>query len=107
MQPAFDGRDRAALLRQIAQEEPPPLRRLNPSIPADLETIVGKAMAKSPGDRYATAQALADDLRRFLEDKPILRQAAVAVGKGGQMGAAAARPGGGGGRAAAVWPCAA
>jgi hypothetical protein len=47
------------------------MRRLNPSVPADLETIVGKAMAKSPADRYPTAQALADDLRRFLEDKPI------------------------------------
>ena len=72
LQPAFPGRDRAALLRQIAQDEPKALRRVNPSVPADLETIVGKAMAKSPGDRYDTAQALADDLRRFLDDKPIL-----------------------------------
>ncbi len=71
LQPVFNGRDRGTLLRQIIQEEPPPPRRLNPAIPADLETIVGKAMAKSPADRYPTAQALADDLRRFLEDKPI------------------------------------
>ena len=40
-------------------------------MPADLETIVLKAMAKEPADRYATAQELADDLRRFLEDRPI------------------------------------
>ena len=70
--PAYDGRDRSTLVRQIAQEEPRPLRRVNPAVPADLETVVAKAMAKSPADRYATAQALADDLRRFLEDKPIL-----------------------------------
>jgi serine/threonine protein kinase len=71
LRPVFDGRDRGTLLRQITQEEPLPPRRLNPAVPADLETIVGKAMAKSPTDRYPTAQALADDLRRFLEDKPI------------------------------------
>src|SRR5262249_21167275 len=40
--------------------------------PVDLETVVLKAMAKEPDGRYATAQELADDLRRFLEDKPIL-----------------------------------
>ena len=72
LRPPFDGRDRVALLRQIVQEEPPSLRRLNPAVPADLETVVGKAMAKGQADRYATAQALADDLRRFLDDRPIL-----------------------------------
>ncbi len=71
LRPAFGGRDRATVLRRVVQEDPRPLRRIRPSIPADLETIVAKAMAKSPADRYATAQALADDLRRFLEDKPI------------------------------------
>ena len=71
LRPAFDGRDRAEILRRIADEEPPPLRKLNPAVPADLETIVLKAMAKEPASRYATAQDLADDLRRFLEDRPI------------------------------------
>ena len=52
-------------------DEPVPPRRIDPSLPRDLETIVLKAMAKEPADRYATAQELADDLRRFLEDKPI------------------------------------
>src|SRR5262249_59457938 len=46
-------------------------RRFNRAVPRDLETIVLKAMAKEPSERYATAQELADDLRRFLEDKPI------------------------------------
>ncbi len=71
MRPAFGGRDREELLRQITLEEPRPLRRFNPAVPADLETIVLKAMAKEPIERYATARELADDLRRFLELKPI------------------------------------
>jgi serine/threonine protein kinase len=71
LQPAFQGGDRQELLRQIAFEEPRAPRQFNKAVPAELETIVGKAMEKSPADRYATAQELADDLRRFLDDKPI------------------------------------
>jgi serine/threonine protein kinase/Flp pilus assembly protein TadD len=71
LRPVFDGRDRQELLRRIAAEEPCPPRRLNPAVPAELEIIVGKALEKEPAARYATAQDLADDLRRFLEDKPI------------------------------------
>jgi serine/threonine protein kinase/WD40 repeat protein len=70
--PAFPGNDRPDVLRRIADEEPPAPRRLDRAIPVDLETIVLKAMAKAPTERYATAQELADDLRRFLEDQPIL-----------------------------------
>src|SRR5206468_2968600 len=66
LRPAFDGRDRQELLRQLAHEEPPAPRRLDPAIPRDLETIVLKAMSKEVAGRYATAQELADDLRRFL-----------------------------------------
>jgi serine/threonine protein kinase len=71
LEPAFSGSDRQELLRQIAFEEPKPPRRLNRAIPAELETIVLKAMEKNAADRYATAQELADEFRRFLEDKPI------------------------------------
>jgi tetratricopeptide (TPR) repeat protein len=71
LRPAFAGKDRQELLRQIAFEEPAPPRRLDRAIPAELETIVLKALEKGPADRYATAQELADDLRRFLEDRPI------------------------------------
>ena len=71
LRPAIDGLDRQDVLRKIAQEEPAPPRRLNPVIPSELETILLKAMNKEPESRYATAQELADDLRRFLEDKPI------------------------------------
>ena len=72
LRPAFDGRDHQELLRQIALDEPISPRRLNPAVPRDLETIVLKAMAKEPSSRYATAQELAADLRRFLDDQPIL-----------------------------------
>jgi tetratricopeptide (TPR) repeat protein len=71
LQPAFNGRDHQELLRQIALDEPVPPRRLNPAVPRDLETIVLKAMAKDPASRYATAQELAADLRRFQDDQPI------------------------------------
>jgi serine/threonine protein kinase/Tfp pilus assembly protein PilF len=71
LRPACDGRERQEVLRQVLAEEPKPPRRLNPGIPADLETIVLKTLEKSPSDRYATAGELADDLRRFLEDAPI------------------------------------
>jgi eukaryotic-like serine/threonine-protein kinase len=69
--PVFDGRNRQELVRQIAQEEPLAPCKLDPTIPRDLETIVLKAMDEEPERRYATAQQLADDLRRFLEAKPI------------------------------------
>jgi tetratricopeptide (TPR) repeat protein len=71
LRPVFEGRDRQELLRRIAAEEPRPPRRLNPAIPAELEVIVLKALEKDAASRYATAQELADDLRRFLEDQPI------------------------------------
>jgi serine/threonine protein kinase len=70
--PPFRAGDRAELLRVIAEDEPVPPRRFNRAIPAELETIVLKALAKSTAERYATAQALADDLRRFLDDRPVL-----------------------------------
>jgi serine/threonine protein kinase/Flp pilus assembly protein TadD len=70
-EPAFSGQDRQELLRQIAFEEPQPPRRRDRAIPAELETIVLKAMEKNPAERYATAQELADDLERFLKDEPI------------------------------------
>jgi serine/threonine protein kinase len=71
LRPAFDGRDRQELLRQIAFEGPPAPRRIDPAIPRELETVVLKAMAKEPEGRYASAQELADDLRRFMEHRPI------------------------------------
>lgn len=63
--------DRQQLVRKISDEEPPRPRSLDRALPRDLETIVLKAIAKRPADRYQNAGSLANDLRRFLEDKPI------------------------------------
>jgi serine/threonine protein kinase len=71
LEPVFPGRDREELLKQITFEEPRPLRRLNWAVPAELEIIVLKALEKNPAERYATAQEMADDLRYFLDDRPI------------------------------------
>jgi tetratricopeptide (TPR) repeat protein len=71
LHPVFEGEDRQALLRQIAFNDPVPLPRRNSSVPKELETIVLKALAKDSSARYASAQDLADDLRRYLENKPI------------------------------------
>jgi tetratricopeptide (TPR) repeat protein len=72
LRPAFDGQDRQELLRQIASDRPIPPRKLDPTIPRDLETILETAMAKEVDDRYGSAADLADDLRRFLDGRPIL-----------------------------------
>jgi len=78
---AIEGQDRQEVLRKIAHEEPQLPRRLNPSIPRELETILLKAMEKEPESRYTTAQELADDLRRFLEDKPIKAKRPTVLGR--------------------------
>jgi serine/threonine-protein kinase len=59
-------------IEMVLAAEPVPLRKLQPGVPPDLETITLKCLAKEPRHRYADAQALADDLRRWLDSKPIL-----------------------------------
>ncbi|MHC4469736.1 MAG: serine/threonine protein kinase, partial [Planctomycetota bacterium] len=68
---AFPGEDTHRVLADVVEVDPPGARRLNPAVPLELETIVLKAMAKRPDDRYETAQDLGEDLRRFLDDLPI------------------------------------
>jgi serine/threonine protein kinase len=60
--PAVDATERAEVLRKIAFEDPTPPRKLDRAIPAELETITLKCLAKNPAERYATAGELADDL---------------------------------------------
>src|SRR5262249_53174952 len=60
-----------ATLSLVRDDEPVPPRRLQPTVPRDLETICLKCLRKEPGRRYATAQALADDLRRFQAGEPV------------------------------------
>jgi tetratricopeptide (TPR) repeat protein len=69
--PPFAAAMVAATLIQVRQDEPVPPRRLQPTVPRDLETICLKCLRKEPGRRYATAQDLADDLRRFRVGEPI------------------------------------
>jgi WD40 repeat protein len=79
LRPAFDEPDRHRLLGRVLHEEPPRPRRLNPKVPRDLETVVLKAIAKEPKQRYASAAELAEDLRRFLADRPVRARRASAV----------------------------
>jgi tetratricopeptide (TPR) repeat protein len=72
LRPAFDGDSREAVLTRIAFSDPKPLRQVNPTIPRDLETIVGKCMQKDPDHRYARAADVAEDCRRFLAGESIL-----------------------------------
>lgn len=69
--PPVEGDNPLQLLRSVVDSEPEPLRRTDPSIPRDLETIVMKCLEKEPARRYQSAQALADDLHRYLEGEPI------------------------------------
>jgi serine/threonine protein kinase/WD40 repeat protein len=69
--PAFRDRDELSRIDRIADQHPPNPRQLEPDLPRDFETIVVKAMAREPAARYATAGAMAEDLRRFLDGRPI------------------------------------
>ncbi len=68
---AFDREDRADLVRQVTRETPAKPRSVNAEVPRDLETIVLKSIAREPSQRYASAAKMAEDLRLFLDDRPI------------------------------------
>ncbi|TVQ02444.1 MAG: hypothetical protein EA381_03240 [Planctomycetaceae bacterium] len=74
--PIFSGNDRQHLLHQILHADPLPPRQIDRRIPFELETILLKAVAKIPGERYATAAEFAADLRRFIDERPILARRA-------------------------------
>jgi len=71
LKPAYDESHPSSLIQRINQTEATRLRKINPSIPRDLETIVAKATAHEPADRYSSAAELAHDLRCYLDDRPI------------------------------------
>lgn len=69
--PPFQSPSPVETIRQVIDNEPVSLRRLDPSIPRDLETVCLKCLRKEVDKRYPTAGALADDLQRWLDGKPI------------------------------------
>lgn len=69
--PPFSGASAVDVLAQVLRHEPPPPRRLAPTLPAEIDAIVGKAMEKKAERRYPSARAFADDLRRQLAGEPI------------------------------------
>ena len=79
LRPPFEESDRFQLIERIRHSEAFRLSTLVPKVPRDLETIIHKAIMREPSRRYATAGAMAEDLRRFLDGRPIeARQASTA-----------------------------
>ncbi len=72
LQPAVPGSEGAQLLRKIESESPIRPRKLCPGLPADVQTLIEKAISKYRDDRYASAAAMAEDLRRASRGYPIL-----------------------------------
>ncbi len=86
LRPAFEMSDRLRLIEEIKSTDPRRLRLIDGRIPRDLETIVRKAIDKGPARRYSSAEAMAEDLRRFLDNEPIRateqqRRALLALGE--------------------------
>ena len=80
--PPFVGETLTDTLQEVLNKEPAPPRLLNPAVPRDLETLYLKCLEKEPARRYQTAQALAEDIDRFLRNEPIK---ARAVGSGEKL----------------------
>jgi serine/threonine protein kinase len=70
--PPFQGTTVAETLYQVRYREPVPPRKLNPAVHRDLDTITLRCLEKEPGRRFRSAAALADELRRYLDGRPIL-----------------------------------
>jgi WD40 repeat protein len=79
--PPFRAASTMETLRLVIENEVVPPRRLNPALPADLETICLKCLEKDPDRRYQTAQELGDELGRFIRDEPILARPIAHVEK--------------------------
>ncbi len=81
LRPAFAGPDQKEILSNIITRDPRRPHQVAPPVPRDLETICLKALEKDPRARYDTARAMADDLRRFINDLPITAKPPGPVGR--------------------------
>jgi serine/threonine-protein kinase len=79
--PPFCGVTKLDTLRQVTNDPPTPPRRLAADCPRDLETVCLRCLEKEPARRYASAEVLADELRRFLDGKPILARPPGPLGR--------------------------
>jgi tRNA A-37 threonylcarbamoyl transferase component Bud32/tetratricopeptide (TPR) repeat protein len=84
--PPFQGASSAETLDQVRNQDPVPPRRLNGRIPRDLETVCLTCLEKAPHRRYRTAEALADDLRLWLEGRPVKARRVSPLGHAWRLG---------------------
>jgi len=77
--PPFQGREPMKVLTRVMQESPPAVDRLRPDLPRDLAAVTMKCLEKSPQRRYRSAEDFAEDLRRFLENRPTTARPITAV----------------------------
>jgi eukaryotic-like serine/threonine-protein kinase len=79
--PPFKGASSAETIVQVLHQNPVSIRDLNPGVPTDLDTICLKCLEKDPSSRYASARSLADDLRAFLESRPVHARPVSSLGR--------------------------
>ncbi len=79
--PTFIDDDPTALLKAIAEREPIRPRKIDSTIPRDLESVILKAMSKNPRHRYQTALEFAVDLQRFLRNEPVQARQPTSIGR--------------------------
>lgn len=81
LEPVFPGKDEKEILGQIIQRDPVKPRKIIASVPWELQTICLKTLEKDPGKRYDTARDLADDLRRYIQNLPIVAKPVGLIGR--------------------------